>query len=115
MGTPGEYVGVKNSNPYIPLDINENENVDGSGRKKKKYRVDVVGSYVRPDIFPSESWDHEPQRLDKNEFFVTGDNGFRSVDSRVWGNLNRKYIFGTAKLVVWPLQDFGPIPKGNIY
>ncbi len=54
------------------------------------------------------------EKLKKNEWFVAGDNGFRSVDSRVWGPLNGRYIFGTAKFVLWPLQDFGPIQDGQI-
>mmetsp|Transcript_4541 Transcript_4541/g.9013 ORF Transcript_4541/g.9013 Transcript_4541/m.9013 type:complete len:86 (+) Transcript_4541:1336-1593(+) len=52
--------------------------------------------------------------LAKDEYFVAGDNGFRSVDSRVWGPLKRKYLFGTAHWVVFPLQHFGRIPGGPL-
>lgn len=40
---------------------------------------------------------------------LAGDNGCRSVDSRVWGPLQQKYLIGTAQWVVWPLDQFGPI------
>uniref|UniRef100_A0A7S2VZ24 Mitochondrial inner membrane protease subunit n=1 Tax=Eucampia antarctica TaxID=49252 RepID=A0A7S2VZ24_9STRA len=130
VAIPGENVGVKNSQPYVDLNSNTNNNErkilssndetkeennnSGSLRRPRRYRVDIVGPYVRQDIFSSDSWNRAPQKLGRNEYFVAGDNGFRSVDSRVWGNVDRKYIFGKAKLIVWPLEDFGPIQDGNI-
>lgn len=109
VATPGEVVGVKNAQPYVALD---NTNMDLS----RQFRVDITGPYARPDLFSASSWDRPAeQRLGGNEYFVAGDNGFRSVDSRVWGPLNGKYIFGTAKWVVWPLQDFGPVKPGQIF
>ena len=101
VAVPGESVGVKRSEPYVQL-------------SESKFRFDVVGPYARPDAFDSSSWDRTPQKLAKSEYFVAGDNGFRSVDSRVWGPLKEKYIIGTAKWVLWPLQDFGPIKPGQI-
>jgi hypothetical protein len=83
-------------------------------------------------VFPDESWNRvtpaisnnhskETQQrgqspvLGKNEFFVAGDNGYRSVDSRVWGPLGRKQIFGTAQFIVFPASHAGKIPSGNIH
>jgi signal peptidase I len=117
----GECVGVKNSEPYVDLSLSampssssllEPENT-GSTRTRK-FRVDIVGPYAQPSMFSETSWNRPPEKLKKNEWFVAGDNGFRSVDSRVWGPLNGRYIFGTAKFVLWPLQDFGPIQDGQI-
>jgi signal peptidase I len=110
VATPGEVVGVKNGNPYVAYP-------DKAGSTTRKFRVDVVGPYSRPDLFPPSSWDRQADiksPLKKNEYFVAGDNGYRSVDSRVWGPLKEKYIFGTAKWIVWPLQDFGPVQSGQI-
>jgi len=89
------------------------------------YRVDRTGAYSRPDVFTEESWNRvkptiqfgnevidNSQKLKKGEYFVAGDNGARSVDSRVWGPLQQKYIFGTAKFVIFPLKHFGPIQPG---
>lgn len=117
VGVPGEAVGVHNSNPYVAM-CNENTN-------ECKYRVDRSGQYSRPDVFPDESWNRgspalhtnsveRKSVLGKNEFFVAGDNGYRSVDSRVWGPLNRKNIFGTAQFIVFPPSHAGRIPDGNI-
>jgi len=107
----GERVGVKNSNPYVDLTA-----IDGpSESKQKNFRVNIVGPYAKPDFFSKSSWDRPLEPLGRNKLFVTGDNGFRSVDSRVWGALDAKQVFGAARWVVWPIQDFGPIKEGQIF
>ncbi len=109
VAKPGENVGVKNAEIYVVLN---NDNEDGTTRK---FRVDIIGPYSRPDIFPPSSWDRAADKpLGRNEYFVAGDNGYRSVDSRVWGPLNQKFIFGKAQWVIWPLSDFGPVKPGQI-
>jgi len=113
VGIPGDQVGVKNSNPFVILDDDNT------------YRVDRTGQYSRPDLFPEESWNRitptintnihqevDSTRLARGEYFVAGDNGFRSVDSRVWGPLKQKYIFGTAQWIIFPLNHFGAIQSG---
>lgn len=109
VAKPGEIVGVKNAEPYVVL------NSDSQDGTTRKFRVDIIGPYSRPDIFPPSSWDRSADKpLDKNEYFVAGDNGYRSVDSRVWGPLKRQYIFGKAQWVIWPLADFGTVKPGQI-
>jgi len=114
VGVPGDRVGVFNSNPYVLLECIGDDCT---------YRVDRTGEYSRPDMFDDESWNrisptintniHEDtERLDRGEYFVAGDNGFRSVDSRVWGPLKKKYLFGTAQWVIFPANHFGPIQPG---
>jgi signal peptidase I len=108
----GEYVGVKNSEPFVNLSMkNGNEDIP----PKQRFRVDIIGPYAQPDVFPSDSWNRSPTQLGKNTYFVAGDNGFRSVDSRVWGALDGKYILGSARWVIWPLEHFGPIKEGQIF
>ena len=101
VAVPNERVGVKQSSPYVQL-------------SDTQYRFDVTGPYARPEIFPADSWNRPVRALGKREYFVAGDNGYRSVDSRVWGPLQQNYLIGTAKWIVWPLDDFGPIPPGPI-
>lgn len=101
VGVPGERAGVRGSSPFVSS-CKGNECI---------VRVDKTGEYQRPDVFAAPSWDRETQILERGEFFVAGDNGYRSVDSRVWGPLRRKYIFGTAQWIVSP-SHFGPIPPG---
>ena len=122
VGVPGDIVGVYNSNPYVKL-CNDGGDTDDDCT----YRIDRTGSYSRPDVFPDESWNrvkptinlgngeaesNESSTLAKGQYFVAGDNGYRSVDSRVWGPLNEKNIFGTAKWIILPVNHFGPIQPG---
>lgn len=50
-----------------------------------------------------------PVTLDKDEYFVLGDNRNDSMDSRspAVGNIHRTTIIGRAWLRIWPLQKFG--------
>jgi len=126
VGVPGNTVGVWNSNPYIKLQCKDVDSTDCI------YRIDNTGAYSRPDLFPDESWNRNKptintggaasqssivdknnvQTLAKGEYFVAGDNGFRSIDSRVWGPLKQQYIFGTANWIIYPMTHFGPISPG---
>jgi signal peptidase I len=106
----GEKVGVKNSEPFVELASRGDGTVT-----KKQFRVDIVGPYVQSSIFDEKSWNRPAKPLGRNEYFVVGDNGFRSVDSRVWGPLSGRNIVGTARWILWPLSDFGPVKEGNIY
>jgi hypothetical protein len=142
VGVPGDRVGVSNSNPYVALRCDDDEDGDGVSDCTSSYRVDNTGEYSRPDLFPEESWnrmrptiffeggsssssssgsgsnaandDRDVTRppLPRGQYFVAGDNGYRSVDSRVWGPLKENYIFGTADWVIYPMSHFGPIRPG---
>jgi signal peptidase I len=103
VAVPGEKVGVQNSQPFV-LSMGDDQQV---------LRTFDVSSYAHPEIFPPECWDRPALfPLQKNEYFVAGDNGRRSVDSRVWGPLKAEYLIGTAKLIVFPPEHFGMIPSG---
>lgn len=94
VAIPGETVGVKRSEPFVKL-------------SDTNFRFDLVGPYIQPELFQESSWDRTAKPLGKHEYFVAGDNGYRSVDSRVWGPLQDKYIIGKAQWSIWP--NFGPL------
>ena len=53
---------------------------------------------------------HPPLVVPSDEFYVLGDRRNSSNDSRVWGTVARKYIYGKAVFVYWPVDRFGFLP-----
>jgi signal peptidase I len=47
--------------------------------------------------------------LPKNEYFVMGDHRLISSDSRDFGPVNRRLIYGKATFVYWPTDDMGVV------
>ena len=71
-------------------------------------RVFVDGK--RADDIPTEPF--PSVRLGKGQYFVLGDNRSASEDSRNFGPVPRKAIYGRVVLVFWPLGRFG-VPGYN--
>ena len=58
----------------------------------------------------SVSWkDGEEQIVPLDEYFVLGDHRNSSSDSRTWGYVPRKNIYGRAVFVYWPLDKMGAL------
>jgi signal peptidase I len=48
-------------------------------------------------------------RIPKDEYFVMGDHRTSSNDSRIFGPVPRKFIYGKAVFAYWPVDHFGSI------
>ena len=75
-----------------------------------KGTVYVNGKRLDEPYVPGEYQDDQSYTLktvDPDNYFVLGDHRSSSNDSRAWGTVERKYIYGKAVFVYWPLDKMG--------
>ncbi|HEV8040000.1 MAG TPA: signal peptidase I [Bryobacteraceae bacterium] len=65
----------------------------------------LVENYV-PDEYRDQSSMTE-RTVPQDEYFVLGDHRSSSNDSRAWGMVPRRYIYGKAVFIYWPLDKMG--------
>src|SRR5271155_5743391 len=53
--------------------------------------------------------DFGPVRVPEDKYFVMGDHRISSNDSRVFGPVDSKYIYGRAVFAYWPVDHFGSL------
>ena len=73
-------------------------------------QVIVNGRRLMEDYVPEEYRDrasYGPTTVPADGYYVLGDHRSSSNDSRAWGCVERKYIYGKAVFVYWPLEKMG--------
>jgi signal peptidase I len=88
VGLPGEAVEIRQGAVYV----------DG--------RI-VPEPYVPPQY--EDLSDFGPVRVPKDSYFVMGDHRISSNDSRVFGPVASRYIYGRAVFAYWPVDHFGSL------
>jgi len=74
--------------------------------------VMVNGVLAKEPYLPSSYRDNDDlpaTEVKKGFYFVLGDHRRSSNDSRAWGQVPEKYIYGRAAFRFWPLARMGPI------
>ncbi len=75
-------------------------------------RVYVNGKLLPEPYVPPESADYgtlAEERIPDGEYFVMGDHRTSSNDSRIFGPVPRRFIYGKAVFAYWPVDHFGSI------
>jgi signal peptidase I len=93
IGLPGETVEVRNGVVYI------------NGEQLQEH-------YLSAD-HNQNSASFPPKKVEEHYFFVMGDNRDNSSDSRYWGLVPEKYIYGKAFFRYWQPSNIGFIEKGE--
>jgi signal peptidase I len=88
IGIPGDVVAIDEGTVIL------------NGRPLKE-------TYVPPEYRDQISV--PPQRIPADKYFVLGDHRSSSSDSRMWGFVPRKYIYGKAVFVFWPPEHLGAV------
>lgn len=84
--------------------------VPGDTVEVRNGTVFVNGHALEEGYVPEEYRDHSFMarvRVPEDQYFVLGDHRNSSNDSRSWGMVPRRYIYGKAVFVYWPPDKMG--------
>lgn len=79
--------------------------VEIDGGSVRVNRLPLAETYVPEEYRDRQSYG--PVRVPADHYFVMGDHRSSSNDSRNWGPVHRRYIYGKAVFVYWPLEKIG--------
>jgi signal peptidase I len=106
---------------WYPLDRTKSfiKRVVGLPGESVEIRQGVV--YVNGKVVPEpyvpaqyeDLSDFGPVRVPKDSFFVMGDHRISSNDSRVFGPVSSRYIYGRAVFAYWPVDHFGSLDSAE--
>lgn len=75
-------------------------------------KVSLNGKPVNEPYVPEEFRDHltvPATQVPADSFYVMGDHRSSSNDSRAWGVVPRRFIYGKAVFVYWPFEKIGVV------
>jgi len=92
IGLPGEEIEIRQGMLYV----------DGQA---------IAEPYVPPQY--EDISDFGPVRVPDDSYFVMGDHRISSNDSRVFGPVSSRFIYGRAVFAYWPVDHFGSLSRAE--
>ena len=98
-----DIVVIKEDNEYII------KRVIGLPGEKVEYKNNklYINNKLIKDNYGKATTDDFKYKVEKNSYFVLGDNRTNSMDSRVFGSFKKKDILGKTNLIIFPFNRFG--------
>ena len=92
VGLPGETIEIRAGDVYV------------NGRE-------LPDQYVPASYLDGSNYG--PRRIPQGDYFVMGDHRDSSNDSRVFGPVPQRYIYGKAVFAYWPVDHFGSLASSS--
>ncbi len=93
IGLPGDTVELRNGIVYI------------NGQVMHEHYLEATYNQMEGNL--------EPKKVEEHHYFVMGDNRDNSSDSRIWGLVPEKYIYGKVFFRHWMPSKIGWIQRGE--
>ena len=92
VGLPGETIEIRSGQVYV------------NGKE-------LTNQYVPTSYLDGSNYG--PRRIPHGDYFVMGDHRDSSNDSRVFGPVPQRYIYGKAVFAYWPVDHFGSLTSSS--
>ncbi len=101
VGLGGEHLQIVPNNPN--WDPNEDETIRGEGHiYVNGERLEEPAPVAQRAYYPAGEFGRGEIVVPEEHYFMLGDNGLNSRDSRFWGFVPRENVIGRAVAIYWP-------------